>query len=362
MRPAIGGKVASIGGRLLDGAARVIIGQFFAALARQAGGGAPHPAIFAPGKTASLVRRAAMKPAAFDYVRAEHLDEALDGARPRGRRCAHHRRRPIADADAQHAPGQAQDADRHHAPARIGSHRAQEREHHASGPASARRRCWHGRSLAEACGSSRWRCPGPAMPRREAGARCADRSRMRIPAPNCRWCCWRSAARCICAAPNGGGACRPKDFFAGMMATEARRRRIDRGGLVSSRSGASARFVKWRAATAILPSSPVPRSQTDDGVRLAVGGVADMPAAREFPRLEASALDDALERLRLRTRCPRRCSRHGAIPARSGAHDRSRSDPGGAAMSRLPAGQRHAVPLLAERQAVRAARPSPGCC
>lgn len=35
----IGGKVASIGGRLLDGATRVIIGQFFAALARQAGGG-----------------------------------------------------------------------------------------------------------------------------------------------------------------------------------------------------------------------------------------------------------------------------------------------------------------------------------
>jgi len=35
----IGGKVASIGGRLLDGAARVIIGQFFANLARQADGG-----------------------------------------------------------------------------------------------------------------------------------------------------------------------------------------------------------------------------------------------------------------------------------------------------------------------------------
>ncbi len=34
----IGGKVASIGGRLLDGAARVIIGQFFSALARHAGG------------------------------------------------------------------------------------------------------------------------------------------------------------------------------------------------------------------------------------------------------------------------------------------------------------------------------------
>ncbi|WP_039800516.1 molybdopterin cofactor-binding domain-containing protein [Bradyrhizobium sp. WSM4349] len=37
---AIGGKVATIGGRLLDGAARVIIGQFFSALARQAGGAA----------------------------------------------------------------------------------------------------------------------------------------------------------------------------------------------------------------------------------------------------------------------------------------------------------------------------------
>ena len=36
---AIGGKVASIGGRLLDGATRVIIAQFFTALARKAGGG-----------------------------------------------------------------------------------------------------------------------------------------------------------------------------------------------------------------------------------------------------------------------------------------------------------------------------------
>jgi 2-furoyl-CoA dehydrogenase large subunit len=36
---AIGGKIASIGGRVLDGATRVIIGQFFAALAREAGGG-----------------------------------------------------------------------------------------------------------------------------------------------------------------------------------------------------------------------------------------------------------------------------------------------------------------------------------
>jgi 2-furoyl-CoA dehydrogenase large subunit len=43
---AIGGKVASIGGRLLDGAARVIIGQFFAALARHAGGSVPSDGLF----------------------------------------------------------------------------------------------------------------------------------------------------------------------------------------------------------------------------------------------------------------------------------------------------------------------------
>lgn len=33
---AVGGKVAAIGGRLLDGAAKAIIGQFFAALSRRA--------------------------------------------------------------------------------------------------------------------------------------------------------------------------------------------------------------------------------------------------------------------------------------------------------------------------------------
>ena len=59
-------------------------------------------------------------------------------------------------------------------------------------------------------------------------------------------------------------------------------------------SGAAAPFAKWRAATATLPLSPAPRSPTKSGVRLAVGGVADMPVAREFPRLEGSALDDAL--------------------------------------------------------------------
>ncbi len=61
---AIGGKVASIGGRLLDGAAKMVIRQFFAALARQAGGGAKPRPVRPP------VREARMKPARFDYLRA----------------------------------------------------------------------------------------------------------------------------------------------------------------------------------------------------------------------------------------------------------------------------------------------------
>ncbi|WP_182422256.1 molybdopterin cofactor-binding domain-containing protein [Aureimonas sp. ME7] len=48
----IGGKVASVGGRLLDGAARVVIGQFFKSLAAHAGGGADA----APGLLARLRR------------------------------------------------------------------------------------------------------------------------------------------------------------------------------------------------------------------------------------------------------------------------------------------------------------------
>jgi 2-furoyl-CoA dehydrogenase FAD binding subunit len=33
---------------------------------------------------------------------------------------------------------------------------------------------------------------------------------------------------------------------------------------------------------------------TSAGIRFAVGGVADVPTARDWPRLEGSALDDAL--------------------------------------------------------------------
>ena len=52
----IGGKVASIGGRLLDGAARVIIGQFFAALARRPAAASAARGALAAGEAAPMVR------------------------------------------------------------------------------------------------------------------------------------------------------------------------------------------------------------------------------------------------------------------------------------------------------------------
>lgn len=58
---AIGGKVASVGGRLLDGAARIVIGQFFAALARHAGGTSTAYAGGLAGLVARLLRRLGLR-------------------------------------------------------------------------------------------------------------------------------------------------------------------------------------------------------------------------------------------------------------------------------------------------------------
>ena len=52
---ALGGKIASVGGRLLDGAMRVVIGQFFANLARAAGGS--RRSGLGPSSLLSLLRR-----------------------------------------------------------------------------------------------------------------------------------------------------------------------------------------------------------------------------------------------------------------------------------------------------------------
>jgi 2-furoyl-CoA dehydrogenase FAD binding subunit len=84
-----------------------------------------------------------------------------------------------------------------------------------------------------------------------------------------------------------------KDFFAGMMATtRADDELIEAISLPIVEKRCAFREVARRHGDfAIVACAAV---ATDNGVRLAVGGVADMPATRDLPRLEGSALDDAL--------------------------------------------------------------------
>jgi 2-furoyl-CoA dehydrogenase FAD binding subunit len=84
-----------------------------------------------------------------------------------------------------------------------------------------------------------------------------------------------------------------KDFFAGMMVTEkADDELIEAVSFPTGTSLCAFREVSRRHGDfAIVACAAV---ATKTGVRLSVGGVADVPTARDWPRLEGSALDDAL--------------------------------------------------------------------
>jgi len=121
----------------------------------------------------------AMKPAAFDYVRAETADEVLSGLGQEGGNA-----RVLAGGqslmDAQHAPRQAEAPDRHHAP-----EGACQIEPARRAPSSRRRRApaellaW--RVSPKRCRSWRSRCMGRARARPAAAAPSAARSHMPIP-------------------------------------------------------------------------------------------------------------------------------------------------------------------------------------
>ncbi|MBR1301149.1 xanthine dehydrogenase family protein subunit M [Bradyrhizobium sp. AUGA SZCCT0042] len=85
-----------------------------------------------------------------------------------------------------------------------------------------------------------------------------------------------------------------KDFFAGMMATtRADDELIEAVSFPEARVGRCAfREVARRHGDFAIVACAA--TATPDGVRFSVGGVADMPAARDWPRLDGSALDDAL--------------------------------------------------------------------
>jgi 2-furoyl-CoA dehydrogenase FAD binding subunit len=85
-----------------------------------------------------------------------------------------------------------------------------------------------------------------------------------------------------------------KDFFVGMMATaRADDELIEAVSLPSEGVGRCAfrEVTRRHGDFAIVACAAL---ATRDGVRLAVGGVADVPTVRQWPRLDGSALDDAL--------------------------------------------------------------------
>lgn len=84
-----------------------------------------------------------------------------------------------------------------------------------------------------------------------------------------------------------------RDFFAGMMATEkADDELIEAVSFPAGTAPCAFREVSRRHGDfAIVACAAV---ATKTGVRFSVGGVADVPTAREWPSLEGSALDDAL--------------------------------------------------------------------
>ena len=236
-----------------------------------------------------------MKPAAFDYIRAEHLDEVLDTLRREGSdarvvaggqslmpmlnmRLA----RPRTLIDIMRLPELAR-IERKAGDVVIGAGVRQATllvwpDLGTTLPLAAKALPWTGhvqtRSRGTVCGSIAHADPSAELPLvlcalgGEVHLRNAKKRR-RVPAG---------------------------DFFAGMMVTSrADDEMIEAVSLPVDRRACAFREVARRHGDfAIVACAAV---GIDKGVRLAVGGVADMPVTREFPRLESSAIDDALNAL-----------------------------------------------------------------
>jgi 2-furoyl-CoA dehydrogenase FAD binding subunit len=233
-----------------------------------------------------------MKPAAFDYVRADHLDEALEGLGREGgdarimaggqslmpmlnMRLA----RPKTLIDIMRL-GELARIERKGGAVIVGAGVRQAAllawpELGQALPLAAMALPWTGhaqtRSRGTVCGSIAHADPSAELPL----ILCALEGEVHL----------RSAKRRRWVAA--------RDFFAGMMATNrADDEMIEAVSFPAARTRCAFREVARRHGDfAIVACAAV---ATEKGVRLAVGGVADMPMVREFPRLEASALDDAL--------------------------------------------------------------------
>ena len=88
-----------------------------------------------------------------------------------------------------------------------------------------------------------------------------------------------------------------KDFFAGTMLTARADDELIEGILVPVIKGSRFAFREVARRHGDFAIVACAAMTTPTGVRLAVGGVADVPTARDWPRLEGTALDDALNGL-----------------------------------------------------------------
>ena len=233
-----------------------------------------------------------MKPAAFDYVRAEHLDEVLDGLAREGgdarviaggqslmpmlnMRLA----RPKMLIDIMRLPELAR-IEHKGGNIVVGAGVRQATllawpELGKALPLAAQALPWTGhvqtRSRGTVCGSIAHADPSAELPL----VLCALGGEVHLRSTKKRR---RVAAR---------------DFFAGMMVTtRADDELIEAVSFPADQRACAFREVARRHGDfAIVACAAV---ATEKGIRLAVGGVADMPVTREFPRLESSALEDAL--------------------------------------------------------------------
>jgi 2-furoyl-CoA dehydrogenase FAD binding subunit len=88
-----------------------------------------------------------------------------------------------------------------------------------------------------------------------------------------------------------------KDFFVGMMATARVEDELIEAVSFPGHAGGRCAFREVARRHGDFAIAACAALATPKGVRFAVGGVADVPVARDWPRLEGSALDDALNGL-----------------------------------------------------------------
>jgi 2-furoyl-CoA dehydrogenase FAD binding subunit len=89
-----------------------------------------------------------------------------------------------------------------------------------------------------------------------------------------------------------------EEFFTGLMSTAREDEELIEAVEIPCRGAghgyAFHEFARRHGDFAIVACAAIARQ---DGVRLAIGGVADCPVARDFPDIDGDALDDALDRL-----------------------------------------------------------------